>query len=173
MMASKKLSLTEDNPYTRLTLKQKNYVEARLQGLTIAAASRAAGLADRAKGYVMEKNPKVRAAIKYLINESVKDVDQLSKSDVMQGMLDAVQAASTSTELVNAWRELGKLIGAYEPEKKVLEIRDYTKDELKALSDEELAQLSGSKYADAIDGEFYEVRGEEEEDVEDREDTAD
>jgi hypothetical protein len=58
---------------------------------------------------------------------------------------------------VLAWRELGKLIGAYEPEKKILEVHDYTRDELRSLTDEELVQLAGKKYADAIDGEFTEL----------------
>ena len=83
----------------------------------------------------------------------------MSKSDVMTGMLDAVEAAATASELVLAWRELGKLIGAYEPEKKILEIHDYTRDELRAMNDEDLLRLSGSKYADVIDAEFEEIKG--------------
>lgn len=150
--------LTEDNPYTQLTLKQKNYVEARLQGLTPAAACRAAGVSDNSTQ--MERSPKVRKALRYLIKESTKNVADLTKDDVVQGMLDAVDAASTSTELVNAWREIGKLMGVYEPEKKVLELRDYTAQELKTLPEEELVRLSGGKYADAIDGEYRELKEE-------------
>ena len=37
------LTLTEQNPYTELTLLQKRYVEARLQGLNKSASYRAAG----------------------------------------------------------------------------------------------------------------------------------
>ena len=151
--SGKEVQLTEENPYTACTILQRRYVEARMQGLAPAAARRAAG----AKDTNLETSPKVRAAIKYLVNESTKRAEDLTKSDVMTGMLEAVEAAATSTELVNAWRELGKLIGAYEPERKVLEIHDYTKEELKTMSDEELVRLSGSKYEDAIDGEFYEV----------------
>lgn len=151
------VALTEDNPYTRLTILQRRYVEARLQGLGVIAACRAAGIAetDNAK---YEKNPRVRAALRWCVKESGLKAEELSKTDVMTGMLDAVEAAATASELVLAWRELGKLIGAYEPEKKILEIHDYTKDELKQLSDDDLRRLSGGKYASAIDAEFEEIK---------------
>jgi hypothetical protein len=136
-----------------------------MQGLAIGAAGNAAGASSHQEASRLEHSPKVRKAIKWLIKDStrlIKDstrnVEELSKSDVMTGMLDAVEAAATASELVLAWRELGKLIGAYEPEKKILEIHDYTKDELKALSDEDLLKLSGNKYSDVIDAEFEEIK---------------
>jgi hypothetical protein len=156
-MADKTIALTERNPYTELTLQQKNYVEARMQGLIPAAAGRAIGAPATVVHTQLERNPKVRAAIRWLIRESTKSVKELTKDDVMTGMLDAVEAASTAAELVMAWRELGKLIGAYEPEKKILEIHDYSKDELKELSDKDLLQLAGGRMQDVIDGEYEEV----------------
>ena len=72
-------------------------------------------------------------------------------------MMDAVSAASTAAELVMAWREVGKLLGAYEPERKILEIRDYSREELKMLPDDELLRLAGGRMQDAVDGEFYDV----------------
>lgn len=151
----KEIQLTEENPYTALTILQRRYVEARMQGLVPAAALKACGAA---KGNNLERSPKVKAAIRYLVKEGSHRANELTKDDIKSGFLDAVEAAATSSELVLAWRELGKLIGAYEPEKKILEIHDYTKDELKQLSDDELVKLSGGKYADAIDGEFEEIR---------------
>jgi hypothetical protein len=129
-----------------------------MQGLAIGAAGNAAGASSHQEASRLEHSPKVRKAIKWLIKDSTRNVEELSKSDVMTGMLDAVEAAATASELVLAWRELGKLIGAYEPEKKILEIHDYTKDELKALSDEDLLKLSGNKYSDVIDAEFEEIK---------------
>jgi len=153
---AKDIVLTERNPYTELTIVQKNYVEARLQGLISSAASRAAGQSGKT-AHALETNPKVRAAIKFLIRESTQNITELTKGDVMTGMLDAVEAASTSAELVMAWRELGKLIGAYEPERKILEIHDYTQDELKELSDKDLLRLAGGKMQEVIEGEAHEV----------------
>ena len=153
------LTLTENNPYTALTLKQKNYVEARMQGLNMSASARAAGCEGNVSflAQQMERSPKVRAAIRWLIRESTQSVEELTKSDVMTGMLDAVEAASTSAELVMAWRELGKLIGAYEPERKILEIHDYSKDELKELSDKDLLRMAGGKMQEVVEGDFEEL----------------
>ena len=154
------LTLTEVNPYTQLTLIQKRYVEARLQGLNQKMSAKVAGFNTETGGMYMdalERNPKVRAAIRYLIRESTQSVDELTKSDVMTGMMDAVDAAATAGELVMAWRELGKLIGAYEPERKILEIRDYSNDELKQLSDRDLLKLAGKRMTDTIDADYEEV----------------
>jgi hypothetical protein len=156
----KEITLTERNPYTELTILQRRYVDARLQGLGVHQAARAAGAANSSSGAVvtsLEKNPKVRAAIRWCIKESGQRAEELTKNDVMTGLLDAVDAAATASELVMAWRELGKLIGAYEPEKKILEIHEYNADDLKMLSDKELAQLAGDKFADAIDAEYEEL----------------
>ncbi|MBW2193184.1 MAG: hypothetical protein JRF27_05280 [Deltaproteobacteria bacterium] len=152
------LILTEQNPYTELTLMQKRYVEARLQGLNKTASARAAGseIPGRAS-QALEKSPKVRAAIRYLIRESTLNVAELTKSDVLTGMMDAVEAAATAGELVMAWREIGKLLGAYEPERKILEIHDYSQEELKSLSDKDLLNLAGGKMQDVVDAEFTEV----------------
>lgn len=158
---AKEVTLTEVNPYTELTILQKRYVEARLQGMNKMMANKAAGIkikdGDRSSAYVMEKNPKVRAAIRWMIRESVKSVDDLTKTDVLTGMMDAVGAAATAGELVMAWREIGKLLGAYEPERRILEVKDYTNDELKMLSDKELSQLAGRGMRQAVDGEFSEI----------------
>jgi hypothetical protein len=155
----KDVVLTERNPYTELTILQRRYVDARLQGLGITAAARAAGANVKNPGNIdsLEKNPKVRAAMRWAIKESGQRAEELTKNDVMTGLLDAVDAAATASELVMAWRELGKLIGAYEPEKKILEIHEYKAEDLKMLSDKELAQLAGDKFADAIDAEFEEL----------------
>ncbi len=152
----KAVTLTETNPYTELSLTQKHFVEARLQGLTTAAACRAAGI-PRGSIASVANHPKVLSAIRYLIRESTKNVEELTKSDVLSGMMDAVNAAATSAELVMAWREVGKLLGSYEPTKRILEIHDYSKDELKELSDDELRKMAGPRMADAVDAEFTEV----------------
>lgn len=154
----KEITLTERNPYTELTILQRRYVDARLQGLNLSAAARAAGVkSEYSNSQSLENHPKVRAALRWVIKESGQRAQDLTKNDVMTGMLDAVEAASTAAELVMAWRELGKLIGAYEPEKRILEIHEYNAEDLKMLSDKELAQLAGDKFADAIDAEYEEL----------------
>jgi len=147
---AKDVILTPRNPYSELTILQKRYVEARMQGLTKTAAARAAGCAESTVGQ-LEGSPKVRAAIRYIIKESTASVDELTKTDVLTGMMDAVNAAATASELVMAWREIGKLLGVYEPERRVLEVKDYSKDELKELSDKDLLGMAGGRMAEAID----------------------
>jgi len=73
--------------------------------------------------------------------------------------MDAVASAATAGELVMAWREIGKLLGAYEPEKRILEIRDYSQAELKTVSDKDLLSLAGGKMQEVIDGDFKELDG--------------
>ena len=160
-MPPKDLVLTDRNPYTSCSIRQRQYIEARMQGLTQSAACRAIG-APTTNATNFEKHPKVKAAIRYLIKESAKSVEELTKSDVLTGMLDAVDASATASELVMAWREIGKLLGVYEPERKIMEVHDYTKDELKTLSDKDLLQLAGGRMQDVIeDAEFHEVASEE------------
>ncbi len=159
---AKELKLTEVNPYTELSIRRKRYVEARLQGLNKKMAYASAGFAptapgDRTSVYTIERDPKVRAAIRYLIRESTKSVDDLTKTDVLTGMMDAVSAAATAGELVMAWREIGKLLGAYEPERRILEVHEYSKDELKQLSDKDLKRLAGGAMKEAVEGEFEEI----------------
>lgn len=148
--ATSDLILTENNPYTALPVKERRYVEARLQGLAQTAAARAAGL-DASSATRVERNPRVKEAIRYLLKESTVNVNELTKSDVLTGMMDAVNASATASELVMAWREIGKLLGVYEPEKKVLEIKDYSQQELNEMRDEELLQLAGGRMQDVID----------------------
>jgi len=152
--AKQQVSLTEENPFQACTLLQRRYVEARLQGLNVSASEKAAGVKPGSK---FERNPHVREAMRWVVQDSFSDVTNLGKNDVLRGMKDAVEAAATSTELVGAWREIGKLIGAYEPERKILEIHDYSADELKTLSEADLKKLAGDRVSGAIDGEFYEV----------------
>jgi hypothetical protein len=56
--------------------------------------------------------------------------------------MDAVNAAQSSTELVMAWRELGKLVGAYEPEVKIVKHVDVTAEKVRSMKDEDLLAMS-------------------------------
>lgn len=139
-----------------LTQKQLHYVEARLQGLAPTAAARAAGLSDGDSGQY-ERAPRVREAMRWAVQQGMKQAEDIDKNDVISGMMDAVTAAGTAAELVMAWREIGKLIGAYQPEKKVLEIHTYNEKDIKSLPSDELMRLAGKELQDVIEGEFAEV----------------
>lgn len=49
--------------------------------------------------------------------EIIRKETSVTREDVIAGMMNAVNTASTSTELLFAWKELGKLLGYYEETK--------------------------------------------------------
>ena len=145
-----------------LTQKQKRYVEGRLSGMTKLAAARAAGYeTPEVNAYRLDQNPRIRAALESITREATRNL-ALSRESVLEGLLDAVHTAATSAELTAAWREIGRVIGAYEPEKREINInyKDLSPDKLARMSDKELMEL-GVKFEgqydspdDAIDAEY-------------------
>lgn len=131
------------SPLDSLTPLQRAYVEARISGMSITAAARAAGAGATVgdKGS-LEREPAVQHAIRLLNQEAMKQL-ALTRHDVLAGMLDAVKAASSSTELVAAWREIGKLIGAYEPQKIAVTHEMLLPEQLRAMTDRQLMVAAG------------------------------
>jgi phage terminase small subunit len=133
--------------FANMTEKQRLYCEARLTGLVPLRAALRAGLADpEVNAYRMERHPKVQAALAAARRMVVEKFD-VSREDVLRGMFDAVQASGNATELVAAWREIGRIVGAYEALKVDVmhRIEDVTLDKLQALSTKELIELSAGK----------------------------
>jgi hypothetical protein len=114
---------------TLLTSKQKTFVLGiMISGLSVSAASRAAGFASGNQGYVLMKNPNVTEAIAAMQLEYANKLD-LDMDDVKEGMLDAINVGritNNAMAMIAGWREIGKLIGAYvEPEKLItIDIND-------------------------------------------------
>jgi hypothetical protein len=128
-----------------LTSQQGVYVESRANGTVPVVAARVAGYADPdAASAELEADTTVRMAIEAA--SRVKQRQQaITREDVISGFLDAVALATTATEVVAAWREIGKINGLYEPQK--VEITKTLKD-LTRLKDEELVRLA------PLDGDF-------------------
>ncbi len=127
--------------------KKRKYVELRTKGALPLPAARQAGFPDPLKAAErMEKDLEVRTAIEYGVRVSAHEA-RVTRDDVIAGLKDAVAMATTASEMVQAWREIGKLIGAYEPTRIELsgQIDHNTVTE---LPDEKLLELA------AIDGEF-------------------
>lgn len=124
-----------------LTPQQRRYVEGRATGLSPAAACKAAGLpTSHAPG--LERSPNVQAALRD-INSAAMQRLQLSRHDVLEGLLTATKAAATATELVAAWREIGKIIGAYEPQKIAVTHEVLLPEQLRVMSDKQLMLAAG------------------------------
>lgn len=135
--------------------KGRLYVEARCRGSVPVVAARMAGFSDPdAKAEELERSDMVRTAIEYAIRAQLHEL-RITRNDVINGFLDAVRLAESSFEVTAAWREIGKVIGAYAPQK--VEISGsvaLAKEKLEKLPDEELAKLA------AIDAEFVVLEGE-------------
>jgi hypothetical protein len=103
----------------------------------------------------LEKSPTVQLAMKE-INEKAMAEMTLGRKDVINGFLDAVRAASSSTELVQAWREIGKIIGAYEPQKIAVTHEMLMPEQLRVMSDKQLMIAAGME-GKVFEGEFEEL----------------
>jgi len=126
--------------------KEQLYIDSRLQGTPPVAAARVAGFEYPVDASTqLEGDERVRAAIEYSIHVRAHEM-QITRQDVLAGMLEAVQMAATATEMVSAWREIGKIIGAYEPTK--IEVNHVRRDQIRQLDDEQLAEMA------AIEGEY-------------------
>ena len=136
------------NVQTMLNKREQRYVEARLEGMPPAPSARIAGWTDDTKARDLEKDPRIRTAIEAA--NKVQGLKQhLTREDVLAGFYEATQMAATATEMVAAWREIGKVIGAYDAQKVDITVND--RDQLRNLSDEELrSQLQGT----VIDGDY-------------------
>lgn len=127
----------------KLTAKQRLYLENRLQGMPVKVAASAAGyFADSSRVYKdLEDHPRIKRLMLQATKDAMRQIT-VTRTEVIQGFMDAVNAAQSSTELVMAWREIGKLVGAYEPEVKVVKHIDVTAEKVRSMKDEDLLAMS-------------------------------
>lgn len=161
--SAKQVATTAEENLAKLTPMQQLYLENRIQGMGIKASSTAAGYSGGSSSHDLENHPR----IKFLLHEATKQAFKkiaVTRHDVVAGFMDAVNMAESSTELVMAWRELGKIIGAYEPEVKVIAHVDVTAEKVRNMKDEDLLKMSEMETylnpvmeADIIEAEFSEV----------------
>lgn len=137
-----------------LTPQQRRFVDARVCGMNPSQAAKAAGL-PTTHGPGLERSPTVQLAIKEIHEKAMAEMT-LTRKDVVNGFLDAVKAASSSTELVQAWREIGKIIGAYEPQKIAVTHEMLLPEQLRVMSDKQLMVAAGLEGM-VFEGEFEEL----------------
>ena len=127
----------------KLNAKQRLFLENRLQGMPVKVAAAAAGYsADTSRVYKdLEEHPRIKRLMLQATKDAMRQIT-VTRTDVIQGFMDAVNAAQSSTELVMAWRELGKLVGAYEPEVKIVKHVDVTAEKVRSMKDEDLLAMS-------------------------------
>lgn len=140
-----------------LTSQEEQLVLFRARGLSVLAASRAAGYTPE-QGRELLDTPRMQAVVTYLYDCNHRQVT--ITTDLLNTMLlEAHRKAATSTEEVMAIRELGKLNDLYPSEKKRIEI-DTTKiqneRQIESLSDDKLMELTGITI-DLPAGDFHSV----------------
>ena len=92
----------------------------------------------------------------------------MTRQKVMEGLLEAVEMAKIQadpTAMIAGWREVGKMCGYYEPVKKQIDVNitgNVVMQRLNKLSDAELLKLIETETANALEGEFTEVLGDDE-----------
>jgi hypothetical protein len=132
-----------------LSPKQAKFVAEYLVDGNGSRAALAAGYGESGRSVAAVRllgNASVRAAI-----EARQGVDSqrlgLARQDVIQGLLEAVQMARERQEpaaMISAWRELGRLMGHYAPDRRQVEVTavaDVEIGRLERLSDAELVRL--------------------------------
>lgn len=140
-----------------LTQKERIYVESRLQGMTMVASARAAGVANpEAHGSDMEKRPKVQAAMVDAMEQSAAAVG-FSRKEAHDLLMSAYYNADTAGEQIAAVRELIKLHGVAAPQQVEHKHTHEHSGELSLMSTEELMKLADMKDDLVIEGDFENI----------------
>lgn len=160
--------VAEANPDRPLTTRMKEFVKLWAQGETILSAAIRAGYNDGGTyAYRLAKDPAI-LKIYHREKEAYAAAVGMTRQKVMEGLLEAVEMAKIQadpTAMIAGWREVGKMCGYYEPVKKQIDVNitgNVVMQRLNKLSDAELLKLIETETANALEGEFTEVLGDDE-----------
>ena len=95
-----------------LTRQQEMFVMHYLKGQSVASAARAAGYAPTVARRLMNQQ-NVKRIIEHMRDKTLRDI-RVTRETLTEMLFEAHSHAETSTEEVNAIRELGKMHGLYE-----------------------------------------------------------
>lgn len=139
--------------------KQKVFADAILTGHTQSDAARAAGYHPSTASNVMRQEE-----IQLLVNEArseLRNISTIKKLDVLDIMIEAIDMARTladPAQMINGAREVGRMMGFYEPETIKIEHNvnhNVMATKYKQMTDEELFAIASGK-AKQVDGEVVE-----------------
>lgn len=151
----------QKHKYQRLSPAQQRYVDLRLQGLTMAAAARAAGYSDD-RGEL-----KSHPVIVELINAGRVNFGKqvgMTREKILEGLEEAIDLARIKGDpasMVAGWREVAKVTGHHAPKQSEIKVTHTgtvnVAQQLQKMSDDELLQLI-QQPTDSLEGEFTEVQ---------------
>ena len=137
-----------------LTEKQAALVEALCDGDNLNTAAKKAGYSGPTGAAYAVKVPDVQAKIAEN-RAMLQDASTLKRVDVLNGFLEAIEAAKTGSDpgsMIRGWSEIGKMLGLYAPEVKKIQLsgsQERISNEFDAMSDPELLSV--------IEGDFHRV----------------
>ena len=135
-----------------MTPKQKAFAEAALDGVPKTTAAKQAGYQNPPKS-------KEVAAYVQAARQELQSTTQIKRAEVLEMLVRSYELAELAGEpatMVSAAREIGKMLGYYEPETIKLELSSNQarlKSKFTSMSDEELLEIAEGN-AKVIDGEF-------------------
>jgi len=130
----------------QLSNKQIRFVNEYLVDLNGAQAAIRSGFSRRSARQIATRLLS-KVYIRALIQEKQKETEerlQITRDDVIQGLLRAVEEAKEAGSpqgQINAWREIGRMMGYYD-QPTVPAPQDLTEEQVRAMSDEDLAVLA-------------------------------
>lgn len=139
--------------------KQKAFADAMLEGNSKADAARAAGYHPNQVDRVM-RTEEVQLYLAEARQE-MRDISTIKRIDVLNIFMEAVEMARTladPAQMINGAKEIGKMLGYYEPEKVDITVSMDTNvlaSKMRQMTDAELYDLAAKK-AKQIDGEVVE-----------------
>lgn len=133
-----------------------------VMGMSAKDAAAFSGLTAGSVSSLMAR-PEVKEYVARLQQEQADKLN-VSREEVMQGMLDAIQDAKMLGEpasQIRGWEQIAKMQGYYAPERRVLELPDNARDFIEAmqsLDTAEIARLAGqSNLIELTEEEWEEV----------------
>ena len=130
--------------------------------LPINEICRQAGVTPSQVAKWKKNSERFRAALRteHLRTQQVVNMD---RKKVMQGFLEAIDMAKDMRQpggMISGWKEVGRMCGFYEPEKREIQLSVTGKEvieELKGLTRHQLLELASTADAVTIDVEDFEV----------------
>lgn len=150
----------ERPPSEVIEAKHRVFADAILEGQSEAAAARAAGYHPGNAKNVMRQE-EVQMYLEQGRNE-IKDITTIKRLDVLNVFMEAIDMARTladPAQMINGAKEVGKMMGFYEPE--TIKIETQLKDgdgkaamasKIKGMTDEQLLEIAFGR-AKIIEGE--------------------
>jgi hypothetical protein len=123
-----------------LTVKELKFADAVLRGMSERQAAKVSGLKEASVG---------GHVIEYIGAERDRRAREqfVSRHDVIEGLKEGIEMGRLVSDpgaMISGWREIGKMLGYYEPERRQIDVAvrgSLTMDQLQALPDHELLKI--------------------------------